>query len=95
MAQGERLFATADNTVSYTSETEYFASRGYRTGVVQIDIGSGDEAILQGRVADSMTWLDILDVHTSSTISEVVLAPQMRVVVTNHSGSAVVAMITE
>ena len=95
MAQGERLFATADNTTSYTSDTEFFASRGYRTGVLQVEIGSGDEVILQGRVAGSMSWLDILDVHTNSTITEVVLAPQMRVVVTNHSGSAVVAMITE
>lgn len=95
MANENRLFATADNTVSYTSDVQYFASRGYRTGVVQADIGSGDEVVLQGRVASSMQWIDILDIHTSSTLSEVVLAPQMRVVVANHSGGAVVVMITE
>ena len=95
MANENRLFATADNTVSYTSDVQYFASRGYRTGVVQADIGSGDEVVLQGRVASSMQWIDILDIHTSSTLSEVVLAPQMRVVVANTSGGAVVVMITE
>lgn len=95
MANAERLFATADNTVDYTSDVQYFASRGYRTGVVQADIGSGDEVVLQGRVASSMQWIDILDIHTSSTLSEVVLAPQMRAVVTNLSGGAVVVMITE
>jgi len=95
MANAERLFATADNSVDYTSDVHYFASRGYRTGVVQADIGSGDEVVLQGRIADSMQWLDILDIHTQSTIAEVVLAPQMRVVVTNHSDGPVVVMITE
>ena len=95
MANENRLFSTADNTVSYTSDVERFASRGYRTGVLQADIGSGDEVLLQGRVASTMQWIDILDIHTSSVLTEVVLAPEMRVVVTNHSGGAVVVMITE
>lgn len=95
MANENRLFATADNTADYTSDVERFASRGYRTGVLQADIGSGDEVLLQGRVASTMQWIDILDIHTSSTLTEVVLAPEMRVVVTNHSGGAVVVMITE
>lgn len=95
MANAERLFATSDNTVDYTSDTQYFASRGYRTGVFQVELQSGDEVVLQGRVSDSMSWLDLLDVHTSSTITEVVLAPQMRVVATNHSATSIIAMVTE
>ena len=95
MANENRLFATADNTVDYTSDVERFASRGYRTGVLQADVGSGDHVTLQGRVASTMSWVDILTTHSTSTLTEVVLAPEMRVVVTNGSGSAVVVMITE
>lgn len=95
MANENRLFTTADNTADYTSDVERFASRGYRTGVLQADIGSGDEVLLQGRVASTMQWIGILDIHTASTLTEVVLAPEMRVVVTNHSGDPVVVMITE
>lgn len=95
MAKAERLFETTDNTINYVSKTQYFASRGYRTGVIQADIGSGDEVILEGRISDAMSWLEILDIHSHATISEVVLAPQMRVTVTNHSGDAIIVMITE
>ena len=95
MANAERLFETTDNTTSYVSGTQYFASRGYRTGVIQADIGSGDEVLLEGRVSDAMNWLEILDIHSQPSITEVVLAPQMRVTVTNQSGGAVVVMITE
>jgi len=95
MANAERLFETTDNTTNYLSAPQYFATRGYRTGVIQADIGSGDQVILQGRVSDSMNWLDILDIHTNPTITEVVLAPQMRVSVTNNSGDPLVVMITE
>jgi hypothetical protein len=95
MSNSERLFKTPDNTVSYISDTQHFGSRGYRTGVVQADIGTGDVVSLEGRISNSMNWLEILSISTQSSISEVVLAPQMRVTVTNQSGGPIVVMITE
>lgn len=94
MTTGNNLFKTADYTVSYTSGTVHTAPLGYRTGVFQAQLQTGDNIVLQGRVGPEMEFKDILESDGMPIIYEVVLAPEMRVVVTNTSGQPVVARIT-
>ena len=75
------------------SEIITFPALGYRTGVFQAELGEGDLVILQGRVNNDFQWLDILSYEDASGITEVVLAPQMRVLVTSSSGTFIRASI--
>jgi len=88
------LFKTADYTVSYTSGTVHTAPLGYRTGVFQAQLSDGDIIVLQGRVGPEMDFADIITSVNAPIIYEVLLAPEMRVLVANTSGETVVARIT-
>lgn len=94
MNTGNKLFTADDNTVSYTSGTIHTSPLGYRTGVFQAQLNVGDTIILQGRIGPEMDFLDILTSDECSIIYEVVLATEMRVIVTNTSGAPVVARLT-
>lgn len=94
MPRGNSLFQTTDNTVSYTSGTVHTSPLGYRTGVFQAQLQAGDNIVLQGRLAPEMDFEDILESDGMSIIYEIVLAPELRVVVTNTSGQPVIARVT-
>jgi len=88
-----KQFGTADNTVSYTSDTQKIELRGNRTGVFQCNINTGDTLVLQARASLDLNWIDILTVTDEDTLQEVILAPYFQVVVTNTSGLAVDAVL--
>jgi len=81
-----------DYAVSYVSYPIRMTTRGNRTSLFQCNCPSGDSVILQARVADDLNWVDVLETGTD-TLTEIVTAPQYRVVVTNTSGTDVVAKV--
>jgi hypothetical protein len=90
MAIPYRPFTTTDYTTSYTSDevaTESFGNNSY--AIVQIDCNTGDTAILQGRLHDSLDWIDLVTVLNTAEVQQVALMPHYRLVVTNTSGLAV------
>ena len=89
--QNLKQYGTSDYTVSYTSDIQKVELRGNRTGVFQANLNTGDSLIVEGRINDSFNWVEILTASDNSLITEIVLAPQTRVIVTNTSGSAVEA----
>ena len=89
--QNFKLYGTSDNTVSYTSDIQKVELRGNRTGVVQANLNTGDSLVLQGRLNNSFNWVTILEASDSDILSEITLAPETQIVVTNTSGSAVIA----
>ena len=89
-----QVFPTSDNTTSYTSDTVYQSPYGNRTCVFQATVNSGDTVVLQGRIHKDFNWIDIVTITDGSVLQEVVTAPMYRAVVTNTSGSAVVAAIS-
>lgn len=89
-----QVFPTSDNTTSYVSDTVYQSPYGNRTSVFQATVNSGDTVVLQGRIHADFDWIDIVTITDGSVLQEVVTAPMYRAVVTNTSGSAVVAAIS-
>lgn len=89
--QNLKTYGASDYAVSYTSDIQKVELRGNRTGVFQANLNTGDSLILQGRLNSSFNWVDILTASDSDVLSEITLAPQTQVVVTNTSGSAVIA----
>ena len=89
--QNFKQYGTSDYTVSYTSDIQKVELRGNRTGVFQANLNTGDSLVVQGRINDSFNWVDILTAADTDLITEIVLAPETQVIVTNTSGSAVVA----
>jgi hypothetical protein len=89
-----KVFQTADNTVSYTSGILYFDPHDNQTSVFQANMNSGDTLVLKGRIDESLPFVNILTVKGCDIIQEVVTVSEYQVVVTNTSGSAVVAAIT-
>ena len=87
-------FNTSDNTTSYVSETVHQSPYGNRTTVFQATVNAGDTVVLQGRISADFNWIDIITITDGSVLMEVVTAPMYRVVVTNTSGSAVVAAMS-
>ena len=77
----------------YISDVVTFPALGYRSGVFQAQVNAGDSVTLQGRIADDFEWVDILTYSDTGGLTEVVLAPQMRVVATVTSGLPVRANI--
>ena len=77
---------------SYTSIPVTMSTRGNRTSVFQCACASGDTVVLQARISDDLNWVDVLTTGEDALI-EVVTAPQYRVLVSNTSGTDVVAKI--
>jgi archaeosine-15-forming tRNA-guanine transglycosylase len=83
MANYATRFITADYAVPYTSNIIYgndSNSSNQTRGVIQVSLTSG-EVSLQMRLTDEAPWVTA-KTYTASTLEEVVLAPQMRVVAT-------------
>ena len=91
--QNLKQYGTSDYTVSYTSDIQKVELRGNRTGVFQANLNTGDSLVVQGRLNNSFNWVDILTASDSDVLSEIVLAPETQIVVTNVSGSAVEAAL--
>lgn len=89
-----QVFPTSDNTTSYVSDTVYQSPYGNRTSIFQATVNSGDTVVLQGRIHADFDWIDIVTITDGSVLQEVVTAPMYRAVVTNTSGSAVVAAMS-
>lgn len=63
--------------------------KGLRSGVYQVDITGGTATVtLQGRLGSAFAWQTILTV-TTSTIAEVIVAPEMRETITSLSGATI------
>ena len=89
--QNLKQYGTSDYAVSYTSDIQKVELRGNRTGVFQANLNTGDSLVVQGRLNNSFNWVYILTASDSDVLSEIVLAPETQIVVTNTSGSAVEA----
>jgi hypothetical protein len=87
--QNLKQYGAADYTTSYTSDIQKVELRGNRTGVFQANLNTGDSLVLQGRLNNSFNWVDILTATDSDVLSEITLAPETQLVVTNVSGLAV------
>jgi len=87
--QNLKTYGAADYTTSYTSDIQKVELRGNRTGVFQANLNTGDSLVLQGRLNNSFNWVDILTATDSDVLSEITLAPETQLVVTNVSGLAV------
>ena len=92
-ANGFKTFFTSDNTTTYLSSPVDRESDRNRTCVFQASINVGDTVILQGRIDESMPFVDILTATDEDIIQEVVTAAQFRVSVTNTSGQAVICAL--
>ncbi len=77
---------------TYTSIPVKMATRGNRTSVFQCNCSTGDTVVLQARISDDLNWVDVLTTG-EDTLTEVVTAPQYRVLVSNTTGTDVVAKI--
>lgn len=88
------IFATSDNTTSYTSLAVTPSVYGNRTIVFQASLSVGDQVVLQARLSDALPYVDVLTITEENAMQEVVNAPDFRVVVTNTSGNPVVAAIS-
>ncbi len=93
MSYALKLFTAPSLTVSYDSDVTQFETRGNRTGIFQTNCNSGDTVKLQARVSAEFNWIDVLTVSDADAQQEVVMSPEFRVVVTNTSGSEVLAAI--
>ena len=91
--QNLKQYGSSDYTVSYTSDIQKVELRGNRTGVFQANLNTGDSLTVQGRLNSSFNWVDILTASDSDVLSEIVLAPETQIVVTNVSGLAVEAAL--
>jgi len=87
--QNLKQYGASDYAVSYTSDIQKVELRGNRTGVFQANLNTGDSLILQGRLNNSFNWVTILEASETDVLSEITLAPETQIVVTNTSGSAV------
>jgi hypothetical protein len=94
MSNKFKQFFTPDTSVSYISSPINRDSVDNRTCVFQAKINTGDTIVLQGRIDDSMEFVDILTATETSIIQEVVTAAEFRVNVTNTSGQAVICAIS-
>ena len=88
-----KVFPTDNSAASYTSDVIKFETRGNRTGIFQININAGDTAVLQARLSSTFNWVDVVTVDGADAQQEVILSPEFRLVVTNTSGSEVLAAI--
>lgn len=89
-----RLFTTTSYLIDYISDVLFFDVRGHHEGVLQVDLGLGDSVEIHARMHESMDWITILTVTDEPVITEIVLAPHMRVSVLNSSGEMVQARIS-
>jgi len=87
--QNLKVYGASDYTVSYTSDVQKVELRGNRTGIFQANLSAGDSLILQGRLNSSFNWVTILTADGADVLSEITLAPETQIVVTNTSGLAV------
>lgn len=91
--QNLKSYGAADYTVSYTSDIQKSELRGNRTAVFQANLTTGDSLVLQGRIHSSFNWVTILTASDADVLSEVTLAPETQITVTNTSGLAVNAAL--
>ena len=94
MSNKFRKFFTTDNTTSHISSPIDKDSIDNRTCVFQAKINTGDIVVLQGRIDETMDFVDVLTATDTSILQEVVTAAQFRVTVTNTSGLAVVCAMS-
>jgi archaeosine-15-forming tRNA-guanine transglycosylase len=83
MANYATKFYSASYTGGYTSSVvkgNFNNNSNQPRGVVQVDITSGT-VNLQMRLSDDAPWFNV-KTYSASTVEEIVLAPQMRVVAT-------------
>lgn len=92
-ANGFKTFFTTDNTSTYVSSPLDRESERNRTCVFQANINTGDTVVLQGRIDESMPFVNILTATDENILQEVVTVAQFRVSVTNTSGQAVVCAL--
>ena len=92
-ANNFKTFFTTDNTTTYVSSPIDRESERNRTCVFQATLQTGDTVVLQGRIDDSMPFVNILTATDEDILQEVVTAAQFRVSVTNTSGQAVVCAL--
>lgn len=92
MANFSRKFATVDG--SYTGGYTSLVIKGNENdnsnqsrGVVQVDLTGATTVSLQMRLVDDAPWFVVKE-YTADALEEVVLAPQMRVVVSGADGNA-------
>ena len=81
MANYATRFLTGDYSVPYTSDILYgndSNSSNQTRGVIQVSLTSGSVE-LQMRLTDEAPWV-VAKTYTASTLEEIVLAPQMRVI---------------
>jgi len=86
-------FFTESNTASYVSSPVHRDSVNNRTCVFQAKVNVGDTVILQGRLHDSMDYVNILTATDTSVLQEVITAAEFRVTVTNTSGQSVICAL--
>lgn len=92
-ANNFKTFFTTDNTTTYVSSPIDRESERNRTCVFQATLQTGDTVVLQGRIDESMPFVNILTATDEDILQEVVTAAQFRVSVTNTSGQAVVCAL--
>ena len=93
MSQALKYFNAPSLTVSYTSDVNKFEVRGNRTGIFQANCNAGDSITLQARLSSDFNWIDLISVSDADAQQEIILSPEVRVVVTNTSGLEVLAAV--
>ena len=76
-----KFIDAAGNYSDYTSDIIVTRTRNNQRGVIQVDVTDGSTISIQARINDEAPWLTV-ETYSASTISEIVLAPNLRVVVT-------------